>query len=667
MLRRRIRLQWHKLSNSSDEEPENNAYSFPHDNSTLLSIDPHPTSDSESDDNAPLEIEEEDNVPHSTSSDTLLKWLQLCDDLLPVSHCVVSATATINPRPAIHVSARPHRRVQYHTTKIGKKPSKRTQQERNKEERERTEREARENKALGLRNGNLFRAFGKAQARVDARRRDSEKTIIIDNSDSDLSSNGDVEMVDVNGDNIEEAAACAETTVTPPAPEIPPLGPTTARAFGDDPAAETLLSAPNIPPPPTNNPPPISGFTLLNCVDARRIPARIPSNKAVDAGIKSLHDKLCPPQKNGQRRTRAKLDLVLQARLEAMLRFLRLYRVVGFRGWTIQSEVIAMASGKMGKKTWFARKLRECRFSSSLLSDEDVAGAIHLHLQSLGKWVSAKQIARYVRTPEFQARLRIKRNISVRTTQRWLKKMGYQWKKEPKGMYSDGHEWADVVDYRQNVFLPQWQFYEARSQHWKADTIFKEADEDYESIFYANDRRTTRWVHESETAKIKAKGEGVSDMIRDFVSPEYGWLRSKQLNARGELEDARVLLKPGKKCKGYQTTETILAQVTRAMDILDHDYTADRHIFAYDNATIHTARWPDALSAGPSVNFNKTNGVCVHMRDATFCNGTPRNLYQADGTTFKGLKVLIRERRAKSHSLPDPNSINPTTKKKYVV
>ncbi|KAJ7061410.1 hypothetical protein C8F01DRAFT_1057921 [Mycena amicta] len=330
-----------------------------------------------------------------------------------------------------------------------------------------------------------------------------------------------------------------------------------------------------------------------------------------------------------------------------------------------------------------------------MLADEDITADIHLHLQSLGKWVSAKQIVRYIRTPEFQARLRVKRDISVRTAQNWMRKMGYRWKKEPKGMYSDGHERPDVVAYRQNVFLPRWRALEARSRWWRPDATFAEVDhkcrlrlymsgeedccpstiwQQDESIFYAKDRRTLRWVHDSETAKIKAKGEGASDMIGDFVSPEYGWLRSKQADAAGEYEDARVLLKPGKNREGYQTTETILAQVTRAMDILDRDYTEDRHTFAYDNATIHTARAPGALSAlgmtlGSSWNFNKSkdsDGVahCVRMRDAQFKDGAPQQLYRADGC-FKGLKALIQERRAKGHDLPDPNAINPATGKKY--
>jgi hypothetical protein len=35
--------------------------------------------------------------------------------------------------------------------------------------------------------------------------------------------------------------------------------------------------------------------------------------------------------------------------------------------------------------------------------DEDLVGDIHMHLQLLGKWVSAKDITQYVATPEFQA------------------------------------------------------------------------------------------------------------------------------------------------------------------------------------------------------------------------------------------------------------------------
>ena len=45
-----------------------------------------------------------------------------------------------------------------------------------------------------------------------------------------------------------------------------------------------------------------------------------------------------------------------------------------------------------------------------------------------------------------------------------------------------------------------------------------------ESTFYANNQLLLQWVHESETAKPYAKGEGLSQMVADFVSPDYSWL-----------------------------------------------------------------------------------------------------------------------------------------------
>ncbi len=131
------------------------------------------------------------------------------------------------------------------------------------------------------------------------------------------------------------------------------------------------------------------------------------------------------------------------------------------------------------------------------------------------------------------------------------------------------------------------------------------------------------------------------------------------------FQDAHVLHRAGKNHNGYQTVEHIIAQATRAMDILDRDYPDERHVFAYDNATIHSARAPDALSAmkmtsGPSHNFNKVKRgqtTTQHrMRDTTFQDGTPQKLYNADGS-FKGMIQLISERRAHGHALPDPKSI----------
>jgi hypothetical protein len=89
-----------------------------------------------------------------------------------------------------------------------------------------------------------------------------------------------------------------------------------------------------------------------------------------------------------------------------------------------------------------------------LIDDEDFAQEIHAHLQTLGPYFSAESIVQFIGTPEMLARLKWKKTIPVTTAQCWLQKIGYRWILNPKGQYVDGHECADVVAYRRDVFLP---------------------------------------------------------------------------------------------------------------------------------------------------------------------------------------------------------------------
>ncbi|KAF8895083.1 hypothetical protein CPB85DRAFT_1192452, partial [Mucidula mucida] len=166
---------------------------------------------------------------------------------------------------------------------------------------------------------------------------------------------------------------------------------------------------------------------------------------------------------------------------------------------------------------------------------------IHLHLQSLGKWVSADDIVCYVSGPLFQVRLRVKKTISRRTAQSWMIRMSYRWTEEKREQYSDGHEREDVRAYRQDIFVPTWQGFELCGQYWDGEdadgkpmdtaTIeldAKERAEKYgdgrivviwrhdESTFYAHDRRKLGWRHAGAKAEINPKGEGASEMVGDF-------------------------------------------------------------------------------------------------------------------------------------------------------
>ena len=69
------------------------------------------------------------------------------------------------------------------------------------------------------------------------------------------------------------------------------------------------------------------------------------------------------------------------------------------------------------------------------------AQEINLHLQSLKpEEVHAEAIVKFLDNPEMLAQLKQKKTISLKTTQTWMKKMGYQWAYDLKGQYVDGHE-----------------------------------------------------------------------------------------------------------------------------------------------------------------------------------------------------------------------------------
>ena len=47
--------------------------------------------------------------------------------------------------------------------------------------------------------------------------------------------------------------------------------------------------------------------------------------------------------------------------------------------------------------------------------------------------------------------------------------MGFECHQVKKGVYADGHERADVVEYREKEFLPKWKAYERRMAVFNED------------------------------------------------------------------------------------------------------------------------------------------------------------------------------------------------------
>lgn len=285
-------------------------------------------------------------------------------------------------------------------------------------------------------------------------------------------------------------------------------------------------------------------FTRLGDIRGHFIPP--PSSDTVDSCIKDLDTLLHPKRKAGRGHKDHGLDGVLSSRLELMLMFLRLYAENGYAKWSACALQISRCAGR---GSWLARRLRQwCqefardrtklpthrygKWNSSVLEDEDLAQEIHLHLQGLGPYVSAKDIVKHLSSPEMKERLNLKKAISERTARRWMHRMRYRWRAEPKGQYKDGHEREDVVTYRQEEFLPRMEELEAMMSDWSSGSDTQRSPASFilwthdESTFYANDRRKIRWVHADEAAKPYAKGEGASLMVADFISADFGWLKA---------------------------------------------------------------------------------------------------------------------------------------------
>ena len=251
------------------------------------------------------------------------------------------------------------------------------------------------------------------------------------------------------------------------------------------------------------------------------------------------------------------LNIVYTKRLYTMLAMLNFYLDMNRKlSWQDASQMAATAGG-CGQ--YLARRVRQWtlhwvtsnydpqflpltnygRFNTQALQDEDLSNRIQLHLQELAKkyqHIRAQDIVNFVSSPEMQGCMGTKRStISVYTARRWLKAHEWRYRELGKGMYKDGHEREDVVEYRAG-FLKRFAEYEHRMELYDRDgATVKEPDllpgekqlrlyTHDESTFYANDRRKTKWTHKDEDMVPQPKDSGVSIMVSEFLSPDEGRL-----------------------------------------------------------------------------------------------------------------------------------------------
>jgi hypothetical protein len=257
-----------------------------------------------------------------------------------------------------------------------------------------------------------------------------------------------------------------------------------------------------------------------------------------------------------------KIDVLFRAQITGMIGVLNLYLDPELSySWHEASLIAAKSQGHgpshaQNLQTWIHRFLsrgvlpfhRYGQFRSSMLEDEDFAQSIQLHLQGIATegYIPAQDIVNFLEQLEMQLKLEEagvkKKKITLWTAQRWLHNMGWRYRRLKNGMYIDGHERPDIVDY-QKKFIMCWKVYEKWMRTFDnegepenfsphgfpvpAGQLFKLILVTHdESVFYENDRRKTYWSHVSQGGVPQRKGEGISLMVSDFLTTEWGRLTS---------------------------------------------------------------------------------------------------------------------------------------------
>lgn len=127
--------------------------------------------------------------------------------------------------------------------------------------------------------------------------------------------------------------------------------------------------------------------------------------------------------------------------------------------------------------------------------------------------------------------------ISIATIRTYIQDWGFKYRRNTKGIYFDGHERPDVVQYRQE-WAKRMMFRKKNMEDYDGDEMERVIEPNVErnsakkrvmlnhdeSIFYANDGKEKGWFLEGET-QINGKGLGLSIMVSEFQCPCQGTMR----------------------------------------------------------------------------------------------------------------------------------------------
>ena len=262
--------------------------------------------------------------------------------------------------------------------------------------------------------------------------------------------------------------------------------------------------------------------------------------------------------------------------------------------------------------------------TKSFIDDEDIINCSLTYIRANGGKTAPQDYKKFVETKIFP-QITVNKSISTKTARIWLHKLGLTPQSRKKGIYFDGHEREDVIQYRQQ-FLKTMEKYEKLMPTFIGDEmqmVLPELKEDEklhilithdECLFYANDDCPIVWAPLGEPP-LRKKGQGKSLMVSEFLLETIGRLKFTDEFAANDInipKEARKFLRPGKNEEGWWTSEHLIDQVVNyAIPIFKQLYPNAIGVFAFDNSTNHGAMAKDGLNAF-KMNMNP-EGKCVQL------------------------------------------------------
>lgn len=186
------------------------------------------------------------------------------------------------------------------------------------------------------------------------------------------------------------------------------------------------------------------------------------------------------------------------------------------------------------------------------------------YLRHIIKTEMPKGLKRYMEVVLFpRIHLKVGRGVSISTARRWMRREGFRFESYRKGLYYDGHDRADVVEYRQQSFLPEMERHKQRLVQYIVSDVEQEFlynPNNYverrlvlcahdEMTAQAHDGKAKSWVLDNQHA-LRKKGVGRGIHQSDIICSTVGW-----------LPEASQTLEYGKNYEGYWTGELFIKQV----------------------------------------------------------------------------------------------------------